>query len=146
MPEKLTKEMIQEQDKKLRDEIFRCQDVIQKVCGFKPKYFRSPVGLKHPFLSRYLLQADLEYISWQVRSYDSRIQKPEKLLQRIMRNIHDGDIILFHDKPGKATECMLIALPKIIDELKKLGFQFVPINRSFGYEDKTNINFNWREE
>ena len=36
-----------------------------------------------------------------------------------------GSIILLHDKPGKATECMLEALPGIIDDLKCRGFEFV---------------------
>jgi peptidoglycan/xylan/chitin deacetylase (PgdA/CDA1 family) len=67
----------------------------------------------------------MEYISWSVRGFDSRIQNPEALAKRITGNVMPGSIILLHDKPGKATECMLEALPGIIDDLKCRGFEFV---------------------
>jgi peptidoglycan/xylan/chitin deacetylase (PgdA/CDA1 family) len=112
---------------RLRHELEQGQEAIIQTCRRTPRYFRSPVGLRHPLLRSYLLKAGLEFISWRVRGYDSRIQEPETLARRITDKIKPGDIILLHDKAGKATDRMLEVLPGIIDELKRRGFEFVPV-------------------
>ena len=111
--------------RRLKWELKECQEAIIQTCGLTPKYFRSPVGLRHPMLRKYLLEAGLEFISWRVRGYDSRIQDPGALASKITGRVRPGDIILLHDKSGKATDRMLEALPRIIDELKHQGFEFV---------------------
>ncbi|HEY0308330.1 MAG TPA: polysaccharide deacetylase family protein [Acidobacteriaceae bacterium] len=111
--------------RRLWDEIERGAESIHRICGFRPKLFRSPVGLRHPMLGLYLKQAGLEYISWRVRSYDTLIQNPKVLACRILNRVSSGDIILLHDRlPGGAAP-MLEALPGMIDELRKRGFTFV---------------------
>jgi peptidoglycan-N-acetylglucosamine deacetylase len=113
--------------RRLRMEILEAQNAIARTCGLVPRYFRSPVGLRHPLLRKHLSQNGLEFISWRVRGFDSRIQDPAKLYRKITGKIKSGDIILLHDRNGKATDCMLKALPKIIDELKDRGFEFVQL-------------------
>jgi peptidoglycan/xylan/chitin deacetylase (PgdA/CDA1 family) len=113
--------------RRLRAEIERCQQAIAGVCGIVPRYFRSPVGLRHPLLRRYLELGGLEYISWRVRAFDTRLQEPEAIARRITTRVGPGDIILLHDRPGSAAEPMLQALPGIIDELKNRGFEFVTL-------------------
>jgi peptidoglycan/xylan/chitin deacetylase (PgdA/CDA1 family) len=111
--------------RRLKYELREGREAIVQTCNITPNYFRSPVGLRHPLLRRYLLETGLEYISWGVRGYDSRIQNPEVLARRITKNVVPGSIILLHDKACKATDCMLEALPGIIDDLKRKGFEFV---------------------
>lgn len=111
--------------RRLQKEIERCQEAIREACGIAPRHFRSPVGLRHPLLRKCLVPAGLEFISWRARAFDSRKQDPEKLARKILKNIAPGDIILLHDKPGEATGKMLEALPRIVDELKRRGFEFV---------------------
>jgi peptidoglycan/xylan/chitin deacetylase (PgdA/CDA1 family) len=113
--------------RRLRTEIDRGQRAVTQACGIVPRYFRSPVGLRHPLLRRYLERAGLEYISWRVRAFDTRLQTPETIARRITARVSPGDIILLHDRPGKAAERMLEALPGIIDELKGRGFEFVTL-------------------
>ncbi len=109
----------------LRTEIERCAESIRRICGFRPRLFRSPVGLRHPLLARYLEDAGLEYISWRIRTRDTLTANSSVLARRILRKAASGDIILLHDRLPGGTDAMLEALPRVIDELRARGFQFV---------------------
>jgi len=111
--------------RRLREEIGRGQEVIRSICGVRPRYFRSPVGLRHPLLNFCLQQAGLEYISWRVRAFDTLMQKPEVLRNRILDRVAPGDIVLLHDNSSAGVGIMLDVLPQVIDELKNRGFDFV---------------------
>lgn len=111
--------------RRLREEIERGQRAVVDACGIAPRHFRSPVGLRHPLLQVYLQRADLEYISWRVRAFDTRVQTPGAIARQITGNAAPGDIILLHDCAGEAAERMLEALPGILDALKNRGFEFV---------------------
>lgn len=112
---------------RLRREIEKGQEAIEKICGQRPRYFRSPVGLRHPLLNWYLEQAKLEYISWTIRSFDTLVAQPEVILKRILKRVAPGDIILLHDNASAGAGLMLDVLPRLIDELKGRGFEFVPV-------------------
>jgi peptidoglycan/xylan/chitin deacetylase (PgdA/CDA1 family) len=110
---------------RLGDEIERCAESIRRSCGFRPRLFRSPVGLRHPLLAPYLENAGLEYISWSIRTLDTFTADPGVLAQRILNKAASGDIILLHDHLPRGTDAMLQALPLVIDELRGRGFEFV---------------------
>jgi len=110
---------------KLRAEIERGGESIRRICGFRPRYFRSPVGLRHPLLRPYLKEAGLEYISWSVRTRDTLIGDSTVLAERILSKVAGGDIILLHDHLRAGANAMLETLPRVIDTLRERGFQFV---------------------
>jgi peptidoglycan/xylan/chitin deacetylase (PgdA/CDA1 family) len=87
--------------------------------------FRSPVGLRHPLLRPYLKDAGLEYISWTIRTRDTFARDSGVLAQRILKQAASGDIILLHDHLPGGTQVMLEALPRVIDDLRQRGFEFV---------------------
>ncbi|MGA2742074.1 MAG: polysaccharide deacetylase family protein [Bryobacteraceae bacterium] len=111
---------------RLREEIERGEEAVQRICGFRPRYFRSPVGLRHPLLGPYLKNAGLEYVSWRLRTWDTMGLKPETLTRRILDKVASGDIILMHDHRDAGARVLLETLPGIIDELRRRGFEFVP--------------------
>jgi len=110
--------------RRLRAEIDRGTESIERSCGFRTPYFRSPVGLRHALVGPYLKRAGLEFISWQVRSYDTVIVTPAVLASRILKKVAGGDIILLHDRLPRGANVMLEALPGIIDYLRNRGFEF----------------------
>src|SRR5215472_8711279 len=111
--------------RRLRTEIERGSQSIRRICGFRPRLFRSPVGLRHPLLALYLQDAGLEYISWRIRTRDTLTANSSVLARRILSKASIGDIILLHDRLPGGTDAMLEALPRVIDELRERGFQFV---------------------
>lgn len=110
--------------RRLAAEIDGAQQAIERAAGVRPRYFRSPVGLRHPFLAPALERAGLQFVSWQVRSYDTRAQRPDALRERLLQRIASGDIVLLHDRPGPGSDAMLAMLPGLIDALRTRGFEF----------------------
>jgi peptidoglycan-N-acetylglucosamine deacetylase len=111
--------------RRLRTEIDRGAESVRRICGFRPRFFRSPVGLRHPLLAPYLQDAGLEYISWTIRTRDTLAATSATLARRILNKATSGDIILLHDHLPGGTDAMLQALPGVIDELRERGFKFV---------------------
>ena len=109
----------------LRTEIERGTESLGRICSFRPRLFRSPVGLRHPLLRPYLKDAGLEYVSWTIRTRDTFARDSGVLAQRILKQAASGDIILLHDHLPGGTQVMLEALPRVIDELRKREFEFV---------------------
>jgi peptidoglycan/xylan/chitin deacetylase (PgdA/CDA1 family) len=111
--------------RRLRAEIERCTESVRRSCGFRPRFFRSPVGLRHPLLAPYLEAVGLEYISWSIRTFYTFTTNSSVLARRILNKAASGDIILLHDHLPRGTNAMLEALPRVIDELRQRGFEFV---------------------
>jgi len=118
--------------RRLRAEIERGTESVRSCCGLQPRYFRSPVGLRHPLLDPYLRQTKLEFISWRVRSYDTVIGNSATLARRILKKVVGGDIILLHDRLPSGADVMLEALPGVIDALRDRGFRFVLVGTGEG--------------
>jgi peptidoglycan/xylan/chitin deacetylase (PgdA/CDA1 family) len=110
---------------RLRAEIERGAESVRCICGFRPHFFRSPVGMRHALLRPYLTGAGLEYVSWSIRTFDTLTQSSSVLARRILKRAASGDIILLHDHLPRGADVMLEALPGVIDELRQRGFQFV---------------------
>jgi peptidoglycan/xylan/chitin deacetylase (PgdA/CDA1 family) len=110
---------------RLRAEIERGTESVRRSCGFRPRFFRSPVGMRHPLLGPYLRDAGLEYISWTIRTLDTFTANSSVLARRILNKAVSGDIILLHDHLPGGADAMLEALPRVIDELRGRGFEFV---------------------
>jgi len=111
--------------RRLSKEIERTATLLDSICGNRGRYFRSPVGLRHPLLRGVLRRSGLEYISWQVRSCDTIINDSALLVRRILGKVKSRDILLFHDHLPRGTNAMLDALPRIIDTVRERGFKFV---------------------
>lgn len=113
--------------RRLREEIARTQDAVLRVTGARPRLFRSPVGLRHPILKLALEREALEFVLWDLRTYDTRALAPETLRRRILDRVRPGAIVLLHDRPGPGASAMLTALPDVIDGLRARGFDLVTV-------------------
>jgi len=111
--------------RRLRAEIERGTECINRICGVRTRYFRSPVGLRHPLLRSALEREGLEFISWRIRSCDTIIKKSDSLARHILNHVASRDIILMHDRLPNGTHVLFEAFPGVIDELKRRGFKFV---------------------
>lgn len=69
---------------------------------------------------------DLGYqmVSWNVGAKDFRPVSADQVASRVLRHLHDGGIILLHDRYPGTVE----ALPRILDEATRRGYRFVTIS------------------
>jgi peptidoglycan/xylan/chitin deacetylase (PgdA/CDA1 family) len=112
---------------RLRRELIRAQQAMEKACGAAPKYFRPPVGLSNPNTFRAARDLNLQVIGWSIRSLDTVIAAPEKIVARIRRGLAPGAIILLHD--GNIPAEKLVATVKsLLDTLRGLGYEVVRLD------------------
>lgn len=123
---------------KNKEEILKTEEVIQKVIGEKTSFFAPPYGERG---KNGLQSADelgyttvlwtLDTVDWQASSTPQIIAR--RILYPKARNglkpSHTGAIVLMHPKENTVK-----ALPTILNELQKQGFQFVTIKKLITFE------------
>ena len=103
--------------KKGDDEIFRVTDK-------KPKFFRPPYGVINPMVKKAIERGNYHCIGWSIRTYDTNAKSAEQLLKKSLKNLSNGDIVLFHDW-GKYT---IGILPAFIKEVRARGFEIIGVD------------------
>lgn len=108
---------------KMQAEIEQTNDVIEAVTGTPVKLFRPPYGVTNPNLAKAIRNSGMKSIGWNLRSLDTAAKDPQQLLNKILKKVKAGDIILLHDR------CAITAgiLPQLIAELKRRGFDFATL-------------------
>lgn len=103
----------------------RMDETMMSVTGLQPKLFRPPYGVTNPNLKKAIINGNYIPVGWSVRSMDTVTTDEQKLLDRVMAGLKPGAVFLFHD----TCEITLRTLPKFIQEVKKRGYQFVPLDK-----------------
>ncbi|MEO7176785.1 MAG: polysaccharide deacetylase family protein [Saprospiraceae bacterium] len=102
---------------KVLDDILANDQQIKAITGSIPNFFRPPFGVANPMLADALSKSKHLSIGWSLRSFDSLIKQPERLLQRLEKETKAGDIVLLHDY----ADSMLTILPAYIQFLQHSG-------------------------
>jgi len=136
------------------EEIKKCEAAIEKVTGVRPVLFRPPRGVYTAFARKLLKNERYTIVLWDVSAMDWAELPPDKIVERVVKSVKPGSIILFHDsgdlvtyKGGNRTSTVE-ALPRVIDELKKQGYEFVTVDQMIFLselmetEEKVNENKN----
>jgi len=113
-------------------EIDRAQVAIEKVIGFRPRFFRPPYGARWFGLVPTLLERGMHLILWSAAGYDWK-EDVQGIAKAILRELKPGTIILLHDgrETGSAVEIdrsrTVLALPGIIAGARQQGYTFTPL-------------------
>jgi peptidoglycan/xylan/chitin deacetylase (PgdA/CDA1 family) len=102
-----------------KKEIEKTKKIVQDITKKETKIFRPPWGILTPWLKRSLFENDYQIILWDIDSKDWKNEPANLIEEEIFKKIKSGSIILFHD-------CLQtsLALPKILEELKKKDYVF----------------------
>jgi peptidoglycan/xylan/chitin deacetylase (PgdA/CDA1 family) len=112
---------------RLQNELALTQAAIQKISGAVPGYFRPPVGLSNPNTFRAARNLNLQVIGWTIRSLDTIISDPARIVARIRRGLRPGAIVLLHDGNIPA-EKLLATVKSSLDTLRQLGYEMVRLD------------------
>lgn len=105
----------------VRNEIVKCQQVIEKIIGEAPKVFRAPVGHYNWFVHPVLKQEHLRLVGWSSRGFDGVASSPEEVLRKIGRTAAEGGIILAHEATPIAGE----VVAGILSMAQENGWKFI---------------------
>jgi len=94
----------------------KCNEAIIDTAGVVPKFFRAPVGHHNLFVYSVLRAMKYRHIGWSARGDDGVSCDPEKVAERLKKQIRPGSIILLHVGHGKACEVTKEVLEYIKDK------------------------------
>ena len=99
---------------------------VESVAGKKISLFRPPFGVTNPTIAKVIRTLGLQTVGWDVRSFDTMFCKSSghdwyvPVVERIMKQVCPGSVILLHDRLDGASE--LLAL--LLDSLAASGYDF----------------------
>jgi cellulose synthase/poly-beta-1,6-N-acetylglucosamine synthase-like glycosyltransferase/spore germination protein YaaH/peptidoglycan/xylan/chitin deacetylase (PgdA/CDA1 family) len=128
-------------DSQLKFELNTTERIIQGITGRSPILYRPPFGnylnthdgdnmdiyVRSKF-QRIMDITQMGYITvnYDIDSEDWKAQNSKEIVDKVLKEVSDGDIILLHDGGGDRTATVQ-ALPEMIEKLKSQGYEFVTI-------------------
>lgn len=104
--------------------------ILRDQCNVSPKWYRPTWGMIN--LPAWIAARvhGLRFITWSIMVGDWRLTEPQELLQRVMRRLHAGAIIVLHDSdetPGAqsgAPNSVIAMMPDLVHAVRSEGYTF----------------------
>lgn len=106
-------------------ELRRTNQLIQRVTGKLPGYFRPPYGVTNFAIADAVNDESLTVIGWNIRSFDTIIKDPVRLKERILSKLEPGSILLLHDH----HPALVAFLPELLKAVKEESYEIVPLDQ-----------------
>jgi len=117
----------------VKRQIRQTSDVIERITGTKPMYYRPPWGIVNVF--DYARLGHLQIVLWTSLFGDWKKRLgAEKLYRRMRRKLKPGQVFLLHDcgstfgADRDAPENTIAAVERILNDGEKLGYRFIGID------------------
>ncbi len=107
-------------DYDILNEVVKTNEAIKNIIGVEPNLLRPPYGNINADIKKL---TDMSTILWNIDTEDWKYKDKEKIADNIIKNAHDGAIVLLHDIYKTSVEGALLAMEK----LEKEGYAFVTI-------------------
>ena len=103
---------------------------LAKITRYRTKLLRPPYGKVSDDLLAKLDETDYEIIHWSIDSLDWKANNKQEILDRVLPNIQQGAIILFHSAGGPTQDLTstVKALPTIIEAIQEQGIELVTVD------------------
>lgn len=122
---------------KIISDFNKSQQTLKDITGAEFALWRTPGG---GYNTRVLNCIDLPHIMWSVDSYDWKVRNTQKVYANIMRQAHDGGIVLLHDLYSFSVNGAKLAM----DELWAGDYEFVTVTEILsrdGTPPEPNTNY-----
>ncbi len=113
--------------KEIEKEIFDTQREIDMICDYKPSLIRPPCGLYDKSLETIAEKLNSKIVLWAIDTHDWAHTSTNNMVKNVIRNIKDGDIILFHDYASgeyNTPSALEILIPILLEK----GYEFVTVS------------------
>jgi peptidoglycan-N-acetylglucosamine deacetylase len=111
-----------------RSQLIQGARAVQRYGAPFPRLFRPPYGMWNAATLALLHRYRMLMVLWTVDTNDYRLPGVAGIVKSVMTAAKPGAIILLHDAGGTRAETVA-ALPKIIKQLRALGYKFVTVPR-----------------
>lgn len=118
-----------------RDELTRTDDMIERVVGKRPRFFRPPMGFKTWNLARAARDTGHRVVAWSRRALDGVPTTPDRIVHRLEPAL-PGEILALHDGIApcsrRATAATVDALPRLLNAFGARGLRAVGLDTLLG--------------
>jgi peptidoglycan-N-acetylglucosamine deacetylase len=104
--------------------------IIKEIIGIEPTIFRPPYGSIDTQSLKVIHATGLKSVLWTVDSLDWSLKDEKVIIERIKNETKGDGIILLHDGDqygSGSRNHTVLALPRIIENFIKLGYEFITI-------------------
>jgi len=108
---------------KIRKEIIKTDQLLEQFTPGKINFFRPPYGVTTPSIRRALKVTGHKTIGWNIRSLDGGTKNQELILNRIIKRVSPGGIVLLHDTGAHSV----LVLEQFLQFLQQNNYQVVSI-------------------
>lgn len=122
------------------DELKKTEDKVKNLVGKKTKLFRPPFGDYNNRVIEVCRDNDYYVIQWNIDSLDWKEKGVQPVVDKVVKNVNNGSIILFHNNAKYVTEY----LPIVLKELKNKEYEILPISELI-YEDDYYMDHEGRQ-
>ncbi|SHJ64368.1 polysaccharide deacetylase family sporulation protein PdaB [Clostridium cavendishii DSM 21758] len=127
-------------EKRMKEEVKRTEDIILDKVGVKTILFRCPSGSYNDKAINVVNSLGYKCIHWDVDSVDWKEQGKEIEYNRVIKKIKPGSIILFHNNAKYTPE----NLDRLLEELNERHYKVLKVSEIL-YNDKYGINSDGRQ-
>lgn len=124
-------------EQRMNDELKKTEDIIYQTIGYNTKLFRFPSGSYNEKALNYVMSKGYKCIQWDVDSVDWKQAGADVEYNRVMKNVKEGSILLFHNNAKYTPE----NLDRIINKLTGEGYKFLTVSELI-YDDNYYIDEN----
>lgn len=108
----------------MASELTITEEKIFKLTNKKPILFRPPFGAYNDSVIQVARELGYYPIQWDIDSLDWKELGVEPVIDRVIKNVGSGSIVLFHNNAKYIKEY----LPIVIERLQEKGFEIIPIS------------------
>jgi peptidoglycan/xylan/chitin deacetylase (PgdA/CDA1 family) len=110
-------------------QIMDTQVILRKIAGYEPTLIRTPYGAIQENQLRWAARHGFIIVNWDIDTLDWKQLHSSQVLANVLTHTHRGAIVLQHSAggPGQDLSGTVKALPILIAELKKQGFELVTV-------------------
>lgn len=109
----------------IEEEIKETKECIYTITHTYPQVLRPPYGSKNDTVVK--CADDARVVTWSLDTRDWKDRDAKIVVERILKDVKDGDIILMHDLYASSAQAAAIAIPK----LQEMGFQLVTVSQLY---------------
>lgn len=121
----------------LVNELEVTSEKIKNITGEKPNIYRPPFGAVDESSLELCEALGYKVVKWDVDSLDWKEIGPNHVIDRVLKDIEPGSIVLFHGNAKNPNQY----LETIIKELRSEGYEIVPVSELI-YEENYEIDSN----
>lgn len=113
---------------KIEEEITKTNDLVFEITGSYPTLLRTSYG---SFNRKIRQVANMPIIIWDIDTLDWKYKNSNRIADKILNKVKDGDIVLMHDIYKSTLNSLEIVIPELLDR----GYQIVSVSELFYYKE-----------